>query len=134
MGGGLGKLTRAALWVLQPAEEAHGETQDAEAEQALREFGVPEEQIAAARRHDTTTAKPALELWAWHERAFRVFDGLATQWRVVGTMAGLHYVGLDLSVLPVVEARKLPGEGPLDAAEFDQLRAMEIAGKRYLNS
>lgn len=118
--------------MLQPSADAEALRAWAQTEESLRAMRLPEEEIRAARPPASASSKPLLKLWKGHRKVFDVFSAMATQWRTVGTPMGFHYVGLDLTALPVIEQR-LGLQGPLDAYEMQLLRVMEVAGKGYLN-
>lgn len=98
---------------------------------------MPAEQIAQqlAQAQAQAEADPdedaALELWAEHEVAFKVFRAMKTQWRVATGAGGrLVHTGLDYSVLPVVEQRL---KVQLDEAGLGQLHVMETTAADILN-
>lgn len=123
----------AARWLVLPADAAAGTPQDDEADAALRDMGVSEEQIAAGRTLragpvDGVEAAPVL--WAWHADAARLFGAMRRQWRVVAGAAGLLYLGLDFAALGEVRRMLRLKPGP---ELMDQLRTMEAAGAAALN-
>lgn len=127
MGSRQGKLKAVARWLLTP--DAAG-PDSPESAAALRELGVPADQVAAL--DDTAPDAPAdaLQVWAWHADAVQLFRAMRTQWIVLPTRAGLWHQGLNYVALPVVEQRLGISA---TAATFAQLQVMEIEGQRVLN-
>lgn len=117
MGGAAGKLRAAVRWLLTPADDADF-AQDAEAEAALRRIGVPEDQILAERATRAPQPVADLVLWAWHQVPFKVFRAMRRQVRTRGPVV----VGLDLTVLPIVERRL--GLGELTPEQLQALDTM----------
>jgi hypothetical protein len=76
-------------------------------------------------------------VWAEHWHAFKVFLGMATQWRVRRDPGGLFYEGLRYEALPPVlhEHRRLPRRWrqPLHRL-MPQLRTLERAAREQFNA
>lgn len=137
MGGSLGKLRAVAVWLVTPATAA-GFEHDAEAEQRLRQIGVSEEEISAARQveRDAQAAEAkqtTVDLWAWHADAAALFDAMKSQWRVAAGMGGLIYLGLDYGPRrDVMESIGL-AHRHADKELFEQFRVMERAAAAEMN-
>lgn len=132
MGGDPGKLKAAARWLFS-AEPGSRPEDERERAQALRELGVPQEQLAQALAAQAQPAQPepdALALWAWHEPVLDVLTFMRTQWHVSATPWGLHHSGLDYAALALAE-RLLPVT--LTRELMQQLRTMELEAARLLN-
>ena len=131
MGGDPGKLKAAARWLF--SADPGGRPEDTrERAQALRELGVPADQVSAVlqARAPAAADPDALELWAWHEAVLDVLTFMRTQWQVTATPWGLHHSGLNYAALPLAE-RLLPVTLTRDLMQ--QLRTMEMEAARVLN-
>ncbi|MCX7586538.1 DUF1799 domain-containing protein [Phenylobacterium sp. 58.2.17] len=99
----------------------------AEAERMLADMkwgGAPAERIEQMRaqlvgqvRDEDFLVHPA------NIPAVKVFLGMQTQWRWLGTMTRAVRVGLDYSVLPVVAQAE--GYAPFEGHDFTRLRVLE---------
>ena len=116
-----------------PADAAAG-TQTSEDDAALREAGVPEDQIAAGRAElagPVEGLEGAPLLWPDHADAFRIFKAMRRQWRMhVGQQGQLLYAGLDLA--PMDGVRRMLRIRPRPEL-MDQLNVLETAGAQALN-
>lgn len=104
--------------------------------QALRELGVPAEQIegqlaAMAANAAPGDDEPPLYLWRWHHDALLLMQGLRTQWHAYPVPAGVFRTGLDYGALDAV-ARWL-GITP-SRCTFWALDGMARAARELLNA
>lgn len=101
---------------------------------ALRELGVPAEQLAAMAANAAPQAEAPLRLWRWHHDALLLMQGLRTQWRVQVVRVGLLRTGLDYSALDTV-ARWLgitPSRGTFHALDTMARAARDLLNEREL--
>lgn len=73
-------------------------------------------------------------MWPEHWHALLLFLSMDTQWRVAATMNGLHYIGLDYGVLPLMRSalRRPPHRQPLSRL-LPQLQQLEAEALDLLN-
>ncbi|MGY5789051.1 DUF1799 domain-containing protein len=94
---------------------------DEETAAQFRQWGVKVES-------EVTADEELLPIIASNWPSFMAFLACETQWRVVATLAGLIWIGLDYAACDVVlRRRELPDQ------VFDDLRAIEDAALEVLN-
>lgn len=101
---------------------------------ALRELGVPAEQLAAMAANAAPQADAPLHLWRWHHDALLLMQALRTQWRAQATPAGLLRWGLDYGALDTA-ARWLgitPSRGTFHALDTMARAARDLLNEREL--
>ncbi len=96
---------------------------DSEARAQFARLGVALDPVDPDRDEEEIT-----EVFAGNWTSLSAFVTVATQWRVVATMGGLIWVGLDYPAVKMV----LDHSG-LPAPVFDDLRVMENAALAVLN-
>jgi hypothetical protein len=120
-----------------PADDGEAFTPDAEAEQMLREAGVPEEQIIAARQQaadqaDDAPANAGPVVWAWHADAARICQAMTRRWHVLAVPGGaLVHRAWDMAALREVRTWLRIKPSP---KLWDQLVIMEREALRVLNA
>lgn len=99
-------------------------------------MGATPEVLAEARAAlEERNAGAEVEIWPEHWFAWKVFEGMCTQWRIAVGGAGVLFGGLDYAALPFVIAgnRGVPHRQPF-ADTFTQLRVLEATAMNVLNS
>jgi hypothetical protein len=95
----------------------------------LRRGGAPEAEIAAALDVQDGGVRD-FEIWPENADAARAFLFCATQWRAVGTMAGVGWIGLEYAEVRAFWARQPPAD---EADSWWALQVMEGEAVRLRN-
>jgi hypothetical protein len=94
----------------------------------LREYGVPEDQIAEVARSQQDRAAPVI--WPENADSFRWFLDVQTQWRLVVGFGVSMVLGLDY---PAIEASARMARRRTTPRMFDDMRLMEAKARTIMN-
>ncbi|QQM29047.1 DUF1799 domain-containing protein [Martelella lutilitoris] len=75
-----------------------------------------------------TAETETMEIMASNRDSLRAFLSVGTQWRVISSMAGMIWIGLDYNAVDVVMDRL-----PLPGSVFGDLQVMEAEALAVLN-
>lgn len=97
----------------------------------LRAGGCPEEEIAKLAGRRAEDDDEDFGIWPENADALRAFLFSETQWNVVGTFGGVHWLGLKYEAVERA-FKNHPPENEVDA--WDALRVLEAEAVRLRNS